>query len=71
MENGTQLPKPPDTGKKEPENAATALDTEAAEVTVTGSGIMPIDKGTMIEARDSLARKLLSMQVWRTPNRTR
>ena len=32
MENGTQLPKPPSTGNKEPKNAVTALDAEAAEV---------------------------------------
>jgi pSer/pThr/pTyr-binding forkhead associated (FHA) protein len=54
MENGTQLPKPPSTGDKKPENAATALD---AEVTNSDSGIMPIDEGTMREAPDGVGEK--------------
>lgn len=57
MENGTQLPKPPSTGNKEPKNAVTALDAEAAEVTASDSGIMPIHEDTMLEAHDSLGEK--------------
>ena len=57
MENGTPLPKPPNTGGKEQKNGATAFDAKVDEAADSGSGIIPIDEDTMLAAQDSLVEK--------------